>query len=265
MGHSLGIDLGGTWLRACLVDGEKKILKRIRVPAVSKGNLPEQLANLKRVLRFPRLQKLTIGSTGIWEEAAKRRAAKSLRPFAGKVQVISDLELAQVSAFAGGPGLIVVAGTGSAAYGRAAGQSARAGGWGPLLGDDGSAFWIGREVLRDPELRKLLGEKDPLRLARKPHPVRSVAHLAGRLLKLAKKNSKARALRLKAASALAATALEAAEKLPFPGKIPVSWRGGLFKDRYFLKDFLRALKRRSARFDPRPPLLDPEAAAAILY
>lgn len=264
MGHALGIDLGGTWLRACLVDPEKKILKRIRVPA-SKDSLPEQLAGLKRVFRFPRLEKLTVGSTGVWEEGAKRRAAKSLRPFARKARVLSDLELAQAAAFAGGPGLVVVAGTGSAAYGRAAGQSARTGGWGPLLGDDGSAFWIGREILRDPKLSHLLGEKDPLRLARKPNPARGVARLAGRLLKLAKKNPAARTLRRRAAAALAAAAFEAAERLPFRGKIPVSWRGGLFQDRDFLADFLRALKKRSARFDPRPPLLDGEVAAAILY
>ena len=44
--------------------------------------------------------------------------------------------------------MALVAGTGSVAYGRnAAGKTARAGGWGYLAGDEGSAYWIGREAL----------------------------------------------------------------------------------------------------------------------
>jgi N-acetylglucosamine kinase-like BadF-type ATPase len=44
---------------------------------------------------------------------------------------------------------VVIAGTGSIAFGRnAAGRTARAGGWGYLFGDDGGAFWIARQALR---------------------------------------------------------------------------------------------------------------------
>ncbi|BAS10027.1 N-acetyl-D-glucosamine kinase [Arthrobacter sp. Hiyo4] len=46
-------------------------------------------------------------------------------------------------------GVAVIAGTGSAAWGRnAAGDEARAGGWGYLLGDEGSGYWLGREAVR---------------------------------------------------------------------------------------------------------------------
>jgi N-acetylglucosamine kinase-like BadF-type ATPase len=46
------------------------------------------------------------------------------------------------------PGVVIIAGTGSIAYGRdAAGRTARAGGWGYLLGDEGGGFWIGRAAL----------------------------------------------------------------------------------------------------------------------
>src|SRR5262249_7281093 len=49
---------------------------------------------------------------------------------------------------AGQPGVVLIGGTGSVAYGRnAAGCAARAGGWGYLAGDEGSAYWIGRESL----------------------------------------------------------------------------------------------------------------------
>ena len=47
------------------------------------------------------------------------------------------------------PGIVVISGTGSIAYGRnARGEAARAGGWGYVLGDEGSGYWIGRAALR---------------------------------------------------------------------------------------------------------------------
>src|SRR5437879_13624105 len=51
-------------------------------------------------------------------------------------------------ALAGEDGISVVAGTGSIAYGEYEGRRARAGGWGELFGDEGSAYWIAREGLR---------------------------------------------------------------------------------------------------------------------
>src|SRR5260370_914390 len=46
------------------------------------------------------------------------------------------------------PGIVIVSGTGSIAYGRNAnGEAARAGGWGHMIGDEGSGYWIGREAL----------------------------------------------------------------------------------------------------------------------
>jgi N-acetylglucosamine kinase-like BadF-type ATPase len=65
------------------------------------------------------------------------------------VLVVNDA-LAALVAGAGdeGPGIVLIAGTGSICYGRnEAGQAARAGGWGYLLGDEGSGWWIGRQAL----------------------------------------------------------------------------------------------------------------------
>jgi N-acetylglucosamine kinase-like BadF-type ATPase len=45
-------------------------------------------------------------------------------------------------------GIAVISGTGSVAWGRRAGQHARAGGWGYLLGDEGSGYWVAREAVR---------------------------------------------------------------------------------------------------------------------
>src|SRR6202012_4995253 len=51
-------------------------------------------------------------------------------------------------ALGGSDGTNIVAGTGSIAYGEFGGRQARAGGWGELFSDEGSAYWIAREGLR---------------------------------------------------------------------------------------------------------------------
>ena len=63
--------------------------------------------------------------------------------------VTDDALIALSGATAGQPGIIAIAGTGSIAFGRsAAGQTARAGGWGYIFGDEGGAFDIVRQALR---------------------------------------------------------------------------------------------------------------------
>jgi glucosamine kinase len=66
-----------------------------------------------------------------------------------EIRVTTDLEIALEAAFGGGEGILLLAGTGSAAFGRDAnGRIARAGGRGPWFSDEGSAFDIGREAVR---------------------------------------------------------------------------------------------------------------------
>lgn len=66
----------------------------------------------------------------------------------GEVEVVGDMVIAMESAFAGEPGLIVMAGTGSIAFGRnQRGETARAGGWGFTISDEGSGHWIGRAAV----------------------------------------------------------------------------------------------------------------------
>ena len=63
--------------------------------------------------------------------------------------ITHDAEIALTGATAGEPGIIVIAGTGSMAFGRnASGDTARAGGWGYIYGDEGGAFDIVRQALR---------------------------------------------------------------------------------------------------------------------
>jgi N-acetylglucosamine kinase len=66
--------------------------------------------------------------------------------------VLNDVEVAYDGAFAGDDGVLVLAGTGSMAWAKThgeglRGESLRVGGWGEAFGDEGSAYWIGREAL----------------------------------------------------------------------------------------------------------------------
>ena len=63
--------------------------------------------------------------------------------------ITHDAHIALAGASGGGPGIVVIAGTGSIAYGRnGAGKTARAGGWGYIFGDEGSAFDLVRQATR---------------------------------------------------------------------------------------------------------------------
>jgi len=65
-----------------------------------------------------------------------------------KIEVVGDMTIALEAAFGAGPGVIAIAGTGSIAYGRDAnGRTARAGGWGFAVSDEGSGHWIGRRAI----------------------------------------------------------------------------------------------------------------------
>ena len=67
----------------------------------------------------------------------------------GEIEIVGDQVIAMEAAFGDGPGVIVIAGTGSIAYGRnAKGELARAGGWGFAISDEGSGHWIGRAAVK---------------------------------------------------------------------------------------------------------------------
>jgi N-acetylglucosamine kinase-like BadF-type ATPase len=65
-----------------------------------------------------------------------------------RIVVVNDALVALVAGIGDAPGVVIICGTGSIAYGRSADRAARAGGWGHVLGDEGSGYWIGRRALR---------------------------------------------------------------------------------------------------------------------
>src|ERR1700688_3644241 len=86
--------------------------------------------------------------------AARRSVVRRIMVFLSQefplalTHVATDYEVALEAAAGSGPCVVLIAGTGSVAYGRnAAGETARPGGYGPWIGDEGSAFEIGRRAV----------------------------------------------------------------------------------------------------------------------
>lgn len=78
---------------------------------------------------------------------------------AKRLRLVHDSVTARAGAFDGAPGVVVIAGTGSFAYGvDADGREKTAGGWGYLFGDEGSAFWVAKTAL----IRAMHGTDAPI-------------------------------------------------------------------------------------------------------
>lgn len=160
-----GADGGGTRLRLLLMDAAGQVVGRRMGPAaaLAREGAPEVarlLASELRALaretdmRLP-LEGFCAGLAGAGRREWAREAEAHLREegVARRVTVVSDAEAALDDAFPiGGPvaaGILLVAGTGSIALARGAdGDVHRVGGWGPLLGDEGSGYWLGLQGLR---------------------------------------------------------------------------------------------------------------------
>jgi N-acetylglucosamine kinase-like BadF-type ATPase len=83
------------------------------------------------------------------DDSAIVRAIMKRIGYKARVLVVNDALVALEAGAPRQPGVVVISGTGSICYGRnAAGEAARSGGWGYVLGDEGSGYWIGRAALR---------------------------------------------------------------------------------------------------------------------
>jgi len=157
--YFLGIDGGGS-KTTCVVGDEVAELARVTTGPSNINRVGETRAreSLHEAIRQacdaagidPRqVQRACLGVAGVGNEEianAVRKLAAEIMP--AEIEVVGDMQIALEAAFGGGPGVIVIAGTGSIAYGRdAQGKTARAGGWGFAVSDEGSAHWIGRSAV----------------------------------------------------------------------------------------------------------------------
>jgi glucosamine kinase len=97
---------------------------------------------------FPRVLYCGVAGTGREDQNRALRTALDEKELAEEVVVDSDGLIALYDAFEDRAGILLVAGTGSIAYGRSpSGTLVRCGGWGPAFGDEGSGGWIGKRAL----------------------------------------------------------------------------------------------------------------------
>jgi N-acetylglucosamine kinase-like BadF-type ATPase len=155
----LGIDSGGS-KTTCAVGDESSLLATAtagpsNVVRVGEAQARESLhQSVRQACAAAGITPQQVASTCIGAAGAARAdiirivrgALAEILPSA--IDVVGDMEIALDAAFHDGPGVIVIAGTGSIAYGRdALGNTVRAGGWGFAISDEGSAHWIGRAAV----------------------------------------------------------------------------------------------------------------------
>lgn len=128
---------GSNIVRVGEAQARESLHRAVRQACVAAGITPRQVAHT------------CVGGSG----AARPELAHIIREILAEIvplsiDVVGDMEIALEAAFDTGPGVIVIAGTGSIAYGRdPRGRTLRAGGWGFAIGDEGSAHWIGRAAV----------------------------------------------------------------------------------------------------------------------
>jgi N-acetylglucosamine kinase-like BadF-type ATPase len=159
MFHVLGIDAGGTKTVCLLADQEGHVIAEARR---SGANLQAAgVLQVEKVLHevmedaigdrdiVPAAICLGIAGVDRPDDSATVAAIMRRIGYKARILVVNDALVALEAGAPGQPGVVVISGTGSISYGRnAKGEAARSGGWGYVLGDEGSGYWIGRAALR---------------------------------------------------------------------------------------------------------------------
>ena len=293
-GLFVGIDLGGSGTRAVLADAQGSVLASGVGPPAGHlmggagrrrltRALATALAGMEPLTRGAAECSIWAGSTGLSIPGRREWLEVDLTTrFPGaRVDVSNDAHTAVWGGLGDGPGVAVLAGTGSIAMARDAdSRLARAGGWGYLLGDEGSGYWLGREALRatlrvydgaaaDGVLSKLVREAlrsrsgpDVIAWATSDDHTRRVADLAPLVSAAANAGDPAAIVILRgAAIALAAIGQTAARALALREPVRVVPVGGVWKVGASLRDAFAAAWP-SARI--QEPMLRPVFGAVLL-
>jgi glucosamine kinase len=157
----VGVDAGGSKTRVIVATALGETLAELTGggAAMTPGNadhcadviatlVASALESAEQAGRVPRVLYAGVAGTGREAEQIALQDALSRRELADEVAVETDAGIALADAFGDRSGVLLIAGTGSIAFGRSpAGMLARCGGWGPTFGDEGSGTWIGRRAL----------------------------------------------------------------------------------------------------------------------
>ena len=159
--YYLGVDGGASKTAALVIDEEGQALGRgvagpsnhLRVGIETATRNIERAVNIALVeagMAIRQVEYAYCGIAGADHPAHRQRVIDSLRIFfpRGNFIVDNDARIALTGAVGFGSGIVIISGTGSVAFGRnETGQEARAGGWGPTIGDEGSGYAIARDGL----------------------------------------------------------------------------------------------------------------------
>ena len=293
----LGIDGGGS-KTSCLIGDETSVLGAGTAGASNPVRVGETLARESLTacitqactvasLVPSQIQKTCVGLAG----AAGPQVAERIRQIlselvSGEIEVVGDMVVALQAAFGDGPGAIVIAGTGSIAYGRnPQGETARAGGWGFAISDEGSGHWIGRSVVAaalraldegegetDKTIDSLmkawrLETREQLVLAANAIPPPDFAALFPTALSLADSGDRvALEVLTQAGTELAKLAGIVAQRLfPPAGAVPVAMSGGVFGSSPLVRQvFYNSLRVERPEVFINPSVIEPVRGALEL-
>ncbi|GAB5491225.1 MAG: N-acetylglucosamine kinase [Phototrophicaceae bacterium] len=160
MQRFIGIDGGGSNLRVVVTDEHMNELIRVKRGAVNPSAIGrEQSAYLIQSAIQEALDSLNLktvtgvgigvaGASAVYAEAWLRETIETVLPDTF-IAPASDNEIALVGGAGKREGLLLLAGTGSVGFGmNTTGEKIQVGGWGYILGDEGSGFWIGLQALK---------------------------------------------------------------------------------------------------------------------
>jgi N-acetylglucosamine kinase-like BadF-type ATPase len=152
----LGLDGGGTKTQMAVARPDGRIVLSVIGAGVNPMDNPQWRGDLESLLRpagsmLSSVRFAVLGLPGYAEIEAVTRmeddAVSQLLPIPHRNE--NDVRVALDGAFLGEPGTLILAGTGSMAMAKGSdGRVIRVGGWGESFGDEGSAYWIGQQALR---------------------------------------------------------------------------------------------------------------------
>jgi glucosamine kinase len=291
----LGIDSGGTKTRCALgddttvlatsVSGGSNVIRQGSAEAKHALQTAVREACAAAKISPDQISRICIGAAGAARPAIAATITGILAELTpAAVTVVGDMVIALEAAFASQPGVIVIAGTGSVAYGRnAAGSTARAGGWGFAISDEGSGHWIGRRAVaailrardeaRDTTLTDAIFQTwnlksfDELIQRANLHAAPEFPRLVPVVMRTAADGDRvARALLAQAGTELATLAAIVIRRLaPQAPHAPVAMSGSVFRQSADVRQvFYNALQTGFPGIELRPELVEPVGGALAL-
>jgi N-acetylglucosamine kinase-like BadF-type ATPase len=152
-GAILGLDIGGSKTQAVRAEGGTVVAEALagsaNVSAAGPAEAGRQLDIILEQVGANGIRAVCAGAAGVDTPASEARLRSLLteRLPGALIEVVHDSQLI-LEAAGVGDGVAVISGTGSVAWGRRGEEHFRAGGWGYLLGDEGSGYWVAREAVR---------------------------------------------------------------------------------------------------------------------